>query len=57
MQTVVSEEGQGARFEHCLRLVTDKALILCKKDGTPGVDFADSERDEHIGLGRGVQVL
>ena len=57
MQTVVSEEGQGARFEHCVRLETDKALILCKKDGNTGIDFADSERNEHIGLGRGVQVL
>lgn len=31
-----------------------QAFIFSEKNGDAGIDFADSERYEHVGLGRGI---
>lgn len=41
---------QGA-FGLCVRLGTHQALILCEQDGDASIDFTDSERDQHVGMG------
>ena len=38
------------KIDHGVQSGTHEALVLCKEDGDASVDFADSERDKHVGL-------
>lgn len=40
----------GRKIGRCVPLETHKALIFRKENGDASINFADSERDEHVGL-------
>lgn len=45
------------KIGHCGPLETHKTLILRKEDGDASINFADSERDEHVWLERELRWL